>query len=139
MIGDGALRPTVEQQVEDLGIKGSVIFKGNIDNVADYLNAIDLIVMPSLFEGLPLTLIEQQANGLSCVVSDTITKEADKTGQLTFLPLKDGPIKWGELIRNFPFVIDRKEKSRQSIKLINDAGYSIKKESLNLLKLYATL
>ena len=92
MIGDGALRPTVEQQVEDLGIKGSVIFKGNIDNVADYLNAIDLIVMPSLFEGLPLTLIEQQANGLSCVVSDTITKEADKTGQLTFLPLNDGSI-----------------------------------------------
>ena len=78
LIGDGAMRTEIEQKVACLGLTNKVTFTGNIDNVSEYLNAADIIIMPSLYEGLPLTLVEQQANGLQCAVSDTITAEADK-------------------------------------------------------------
>ena len=85
LIGDGGLRSQTEKQVDDLGLQNVVTFTGSINNVNEYLNAMDIILMPSLFEGLPLSLIEQQANGLQCVVSDAISTECDKSGNIKFL------------------------------------------------------
>ena len=51
----------------------------------------DLFLFPSLFEGLPVVLVEAQAAGLKCVVSDTITNETDVTGRVEFLGLKESP------------------------------------------------
>lgn len=136
LIGDGELRPTVEKQVKDLGLDKYVLFTGNVNNVCDYLNAMDIVVMPSLFEGLPLTLVEQQANGLSCVVSDTITREADMTGNLVFLPLKEGPLKWANIIIKMKTDYDRVGKSQRSVESIIKAGYSIEEEALKLAKYY---
>lgn len=136
LIGDGPLRETVEKQVDDNGLRDNVYFTGNIDNVVDYINAMDLVVMPSLFEGLPLTLIEQQTNGLHCICADTITREVDKTGNLTFLSLADGAKKWAEVIENIPAHYDREtysEKARQDIKI---AGYSIQEEANKLIHYY---
>lgn len=136
LIGDGELRPAVEQLAKDLGVDNKVFFTGNVDNVSDYLNAIDIVVMPSLFEGLPLTLVEQQANGLSCIVSDSITRDADKTGNLIFLALKDGANKWAEVIKNINQKEDRIEKSFKAIKSIKKAGYSIHEEAKKLVYYY---
>ena len=69
-------------EVKQSGLGQYVTFAGGVDNVEAYLSAIDVIAMPSLFEGLPLTLVEQQVNGLPCVVSDTITAEVDFAGRM---------------------------------------------------------
>lgn len=136
LIGDGPLRSQVKKKVLDLGLSDVVCFTGNIDNVNEYLNAIDLIVMPSLFEGLPLSLIEQQASGLQCVVSETITREVDKTGNLLFLPLSQSAKEWAEKIDSYKDEFTREERSLRAVESIRVAGYSIKEEARKLRSYY---
>ena len=136
LIGDGPLRDSVNQQANSLGIADKVLFLGNIDNVNDYLNAIDIILMPSLYEGLPLTLIEQQTNGLQCVVSDVITKEADKTGNLYFIILDECVTKWVETVTSIDCLSFRGLRSDKAINDITTAGYNIQIEAEKLNKYY---
>jgi glycosyltransferase involved in cell wall biosynthesis len=135
LIGDGPLKNDVILKARSMGILDNILFTGNIDNVYDYLNAIDIIVMPSFFEGLPLSLIEQQTTGLQCVVSDVITKEADKTGNLFFLSLSDKSSKWAQIIDSID-CSDRKLRSIRAEKDIIEAGYSIKSEAEKLREYY---
>ena len=138
LIGEGPLQNDIREKVQGLGLTDKVVFTGNINNVHEYLNAIDMVIMPSYFEGLPLTLIEQQANGLRCVVSDTITREADKTNSLTFLPL-DAPVSdWADTIENILATDkgDRYERSISNITKIERCGYSIQEEARKLQAYY---
>lgn len=136
LIGDGPQRKDVEQQVGEYGLSERVIFTGNINNVDEYLCAIDMIVMPSLFEGLPLTLIEQQACGLHCVVADTITKEADKTGNIKFLSLGSPIEEWVNCIEKSEVEIEREKCSKAAIEKITEAGYNIAVEANKLRNVY---
>lgn len=138
LIGDGPLRPDLEAEVAHQGLTGMVTMTGNIDNVNEYLNAMDLVLMPSLYEGLPLTLIEQQANGLKCVVADTITREADKTKSLTFLSLNAPVSSWVDTVLEVleEDKDDRLDRSHSNIKKIADCGYSIQEEARKLNAYY---
>ena len=139
LIGDGAMRPEIEKKVDSLGLNDKVTFTGNINNVSDYLNAIDLIVMPSLFEGLPLTLVEQQANGLQCIVSDTITKEVDKTGNLCFVSLNASISEWVQSIENCNCKQGREQRSKKAVNDIAKEGYSIQTEAMQLVGFYKSV
>jgi glycosyltransferase involved in cell wall biosynthesis len=139
LIGDGSFQTIIKEQVENLGLKTIVFFTGNIDNVNEYLNAFDLILMPSLYEGLPLTLIEQQANGLQCVCSDVITKEVDKTGNILFVSLKQTAADWAEEISRFIKLENRKIRSKNAVEKIKNAGYSIKEEAWKLFCFYKSI
>lgn len=139
LIGDGPQKALIEKQVRDYGLDNrQVIFTGNIECVDSYLNAIDIIVMPSLYEGLPLTLIEQQANGLICLCSDVITKEVDKTGNLKFLSLQEPIENWVHTLQESVNVSARESYSKIAIELITKAGYNIHKEGVRLLDLYSS-
>ena len=139
LIGDGALRGEIEIKAREYGIFDSITFTGNINNVDEVLNAMDIVLMPSLFEGLPLTLIEQQANGLQCVCSDAITTEADKTGNLRFISLNQSANEWASEIISFINIADRNKRSIEAIKKIKKAGYSIQEEADKLADLYMRL
>lgn len=136
LIGDGLLRPEMEKRVQIEGLSDAIQFAGNIDNVNDYLNAMDLILMPSLYEGLPLSLMEQQANGLKCVVSDTITREVDKTGNLTFISLDTAAEDWANYIKTLNLKENRKHCSDVAIEKIKSSGYSISDEAGKLRNIY---
>lgn len=138
LIGDGSLRSEIEDIINKYCLQNIICMTGNISNVSDYLNAMDMVLMPSLFEGLPLTLIEQQANGLRCIVSDVITRESDKTGNLTFLPLTMDASKWATEIRNITIDSDaeRLARSLAAVESIKKNGYSIQVESKKLLDYY---
>lgn len=136
LIGDGELRSEIVSLARNYGIFDKITFTGNINNVDEVLNAIDLVLMPSLFEGLPLTLIEQQANGLQCVCSDAITTEADKTGNIHFVSLKKSAKEWSSEIVSFINVTDREKRSREAIERIKKAGYSIQEEAEKLAEFY---
>ncbi|MEF9985347.1 MAG: glycosyltransferase family 1 protein [Clostridia bacterium] len=75
LVGDGSLRKELEEKVQSLNIAKNVIFAGNVFDTFKYYSSMDIFVFPSLYEGLPLTLIEAQANGLPCIISENITKE----------------------------------------------------------------
>ncbi len=94
LIGDGNLRPKIEVKAEQLGISDKIVFLGLRDDIPDLLQAFDLFLFPSLYEGLPVTLVEAQASGVKIVASSTITPEVDITGLITFCDLKDTPEYW---------------------------------------------
>ncbi len=90
LLGDGDLRPQMEQKAANLGLSHCVHFLGVREDVAQLMQAMDVFVFPSLFEGLPVTLVEAQATGLRCLISDTITKEVDMgAGLIQFAKLGD--------------------------------------------------
>ena len=136
LIGEGGLRSNVQQLAQECGISEQTFFIGTIDNVAAYLSACDILCMPSLYEGLPLTLIEAQANGLPCVVSENITKEADKTGNVSFLPLEAGAQVWAQQLLQMPDDQDRHQCSTAAIDSIKRCGYGIETEAGKLKDYY---
>lgn len=96
LIGDGHLRSEMEELAIELGIKDRVFFIGKVSNVPECLSAMDLFLFPSLFEGLPFTLIEAQANGLPCLCSDVITPETFVMDNVATLSLDAPTHKWVE-------------------------------------------
>ena len=76
LIGGGKEEGYLREQTENLGITDKVIFTGWIQNVCDYLAAGDIFVFPSLFEGLPVSVLEAQASGLPCIISKAVPEEA---------------------------------------------------------------
>ncbi len=113
LIGDGELRLQVEEKVCDLGIENNVKFLGLRHDVPAILSqAIDIFVLPSLSEGLCLALVESQAAGLSCVVSDTVPTEAIVVNDLvTRVPLDHPPTLWAHAIK---MAVEKKNGERRS-------------------------
>ena len=94
LVGDGELEGEIRASVERLGLSSVVAFAGNQAEVAAFYSAMDVFVFPSLFEGLGMALVEAQVNGLACVASDCVPKEANVLGRVTFLSLSDSPETW---------------------------------------------
>lgn len=97
LIGEGKLEATVRQQAEQKNLK-NVRFLGSRADVNELLSAMDVFLFPSLFEGLPVTLIEAQAAGLPVAASDTITEEVVITPLVQRLSLNDSAKKWAEQV-----------------------------------------
>ena len=93
LLGEGTLRGAIERQVERLGLRDCVYMTGNVRNVADYLNAMDVFAFPSLFEGMPLSVMEVQANGLPCVLSTGVPNDVYLTDLIHSLSLEQ-PALW---------------------------------------------
>ncbi len=98
LVGDGVLRKEIEEKIRTLNLENKVSFLGNRLDIADLLSAFDVFLFPSLWEGLPLTLIEAQSAELPCFVSDTITKDIHCSNLMTYLPLDIGAEKWADCI-----------------------------------------
>lgn len=87
LVGEGELEETIRQKVQILGIKEQVIFTGTRPDVNKLYSAMDVFCLPSFYEGLPVVLVEAQANGLPCVVSDRVTSEAREEKNFLAFPL----------------------------------------------------
>ena len=99
IVGDGVLRKNFEKKIEEYNLKKKVILVGAVNNVEDYKQAMDCFILPSLFEGFGIVLLEAQAAGLKCFASKyVVPRETNVTGNVTFLDLKDGPKCWAECI-----------------------------------------
>ncbi len=136
LVGDGERRELVSQKAKEMGIEDSVIFAGLTDDAPAYLSGFDVFTLPSFFEGLPLVLVEAQANGLYCIASDHVTKEADKTGNISFLSIDKGSKIWAEEILKRADNKNREETSAIAIKTLKEKGYSAKDEAEKLLMFY---
>ena len=82
LVGDGQEKEALEKQAKDLNISENVRFLGSRSDVADLMNLFDVFVFPSIYEGLPLVLVEAQAADLPCVVSEAIVSEAIFTDKI---------------------------------------------------------
>ena len=100
LVGKGELEEKIRAYVSSKNLGDSVIFAGVRADIPSVMSAMDVFVFPSFFEGMPNTVIEAQATGLPCVIADTITREADITGLVEYLPLSMSAKDWAELALN---------------------------------------
>ena len=99
LIGNGEKEDEIKKKVEKLGIQNSVLFMGHRDDVNELMQAMDVFVMPSIYEGLPVVGIEAQAAGLPCFMSkDVITDEVKIAENVKFISLDDNAEKWADEI-----------------------------------------
>lgn len=98
LCGSGENEPLCREEAKKAGMSEKILFLGEVTNPEDYLSAMDVFVLPSLFEGLPLVGVEAQASGLPCVFSDKITEEAAILNTSQFLSLSESDDVWAEAI-----------------------------------------
>ena len=98
LVGNGILEDEIKKTVNDYNIADKVIFAGVRKDISNVMSAFDVFAFPSFYEGMPNVIIEAQANGLNCVLSDTVTKEADITGLLKYCSLNDSAERWAKNI-----------------------------------------
>lgn len=89
LIGTGELEDIIKDKVRQLGLEEKVRFLGVRRDIPDLMQAMDVFVMPSRYEGLPVVSVEAQASGLRCVFSDVVTRDLDVTGLCSFVDLSD--------------------------------------------------
>jgi len=127
LVGDGALRQEIEDMVKTLNVDDAVHFWGVRSDISTLLNAMDIFVSPSKFEGLPFCLIEAQALSLPCFTSTNVSSQAKITNLLSFIDLKETPEKWADLV-----LAKRNYKRINMTENIRKAGYDIKTEAANI-------
>lgn len=124
LLGDGPDKAAIEDKCTELGIREKVLFLGNCKQPEDYYQAFDLFLLPSLYEGLPGVLVEAQASGLRCLVSDTVTKEAQATDLVTYLDIRTPASAWADEI-----LARADYERRDTYQEIAAAGLDIKKQA----------
>lgn len=135
LIGDGELEANFKAKAAQLGIAESVLFMDRQSNVGEWMSAMDLFVLPSLYEGLGIVLVEAQCNGLPCVVSQEAYNEevAIYPNQLSVLPLSRGAEAWANhILDKAAAALDR----NVDLSVLQACGYDMKTEITKLEKLY---
>lgn len=132
LIGEGELEEKIKEKVKTLGLEEKVLFLGRKSDAYRYYQAMDLFLLPSRYEGLPVVGVEAQACGLPCVFSDCVTEEAKLLDSTVFVSGgKDEYVR--KVIEGLE--MERKDTSEEMRK----AGYDIKIEAEKLLKFYERL
>ena len=117
--------------LEDMGLENHVILTGNVTNVADYLSTMDVFVFPSLYEGLPLSILEVQANGLPCVISDRVPEDVFLTELLRPVSLDAPKRQWVDAILNA-----RRAEALKYNRQLRDSEYTVEKAMEKIYHIY---
>ena len=132
LVGEGELQMQAARKAVELGVADDVIMTGNRNDVPELLGAMDRFCFPSLWEGLPVTLIEAQAAGLPCIISDTISRDADVSPLVTRLPLGDAA-RWADEL------LDPKHYRADASAYIVRAGFDVRASAQRMFELYCEL
>lgn len=134
LVGDGPLKKKMEEYAVSKVKDGSIIFLGRRSNIPQLLSAFDVFILPSLFEGAPVSAIEAQFAGLPCLLSDTITKSINAT-DCEYLSLNMSPEFWARKIKMNTEFDGRLIKYKKMI----DYGYDIQSTAKELEEYYLSL
>lgn len=140
-IGSGETEGKIKKIIKEKRLNDRVYFTGDISNVSDYLQGMDCFLLPSRYEGLPYVLIEAQASGLSCIVSDKVSNEANLSGDIQFLPI-DGFDNWAneiELIKKIVENGNRDELCQEWKVKLRKSGYDISDNTKQLINIYQNM
>lgn len=131
LVGDGELRNEIEAKIKEWKLEDSVHLFGMVKNTKELYQAMDVMVMPSLFEGLPMVGVEAQASGLPCVYSEPITREVDVVG-CSYLALSESADTWAKAAIEAAEKKERRSYPRE----LDELGFNIKLEAKRLEELY---
>ena len=122
LIGDGDNRSNIEELICKKNLNEDVLVLGIREDVPDLLSAMDIFVLPSRYEGLGIVLLEAQANGMKCVTSDVVPKEANGADGVTYISLENSDAEWAEAIIN-NIVTDRLSNSLVQRRRLIERGF----------------
>lgn len=131
LVGIGELEDAIREKVDNLGIGDKVVFLGRRNDVPALMSVFDALLFPSFHEGMPNVVIEAQASGLPCVISDTITSQADITGLVKYLPLNASAEFWADEVIKTASLSER-ENTRDKF---YNAGYDQKSVTEEFIRL----
>lgn len=132
-VGDGTDMQMLKKKSKTLGIDSKVIFLGNSDRVYELYSAMDLLLFPSLFEGVPMTLIEAQASGLKILASDVITSDIKITNLICFEKLGSDTEQW---IADINRIIKENKEREDYNKIIVTSDFNITLSAKKLINIY---
>ena len=133
LVGNGELKNEVEDLLKSKGLLQETIFLSNRTDVPELLQAMDVFLFPSLYEGLSIALIEAQAAGLPCLISDTIDPRSAICDQVKILSLKQPAEEWAQEVENQKKTeIDRS----RAILDVDKSGYNIRHTAKMMEKIY---
>ena len=127
MVGDGPDKNKITKKLDNAGFKDKYLILSNRDDVPDLLNIMDAFVFPSLYEGLPLSLVEAQIARIPCFVSDKVNESAIISNLVTRISLRDSAEKWADMVLSY-------EKPKRI--MVKDADWDIKKITKKLERIY---
>ncbi|MBX4270562.1 glycosyltransferase family 1 protein [Clostridium estertheticum] len=130
--GDNGIESNIKDKAQKEGVFQDVNFMGMRTDISDLLQAMDVFVFPSIYEGLPVTLIEAQASGIKCIVSDIITDEVKITNLIEFISLDKSAEFWAKKI----MIYNNDYKRLDTCEEIMQAGFDIKRVSSELEQMY---
>ena len=130
LVGDGELFNSVKEIVDKKRLSNDVLFLGNISNVNEVMQAMDVFILPSLYEGLPLVGVEAQAAGLPLFVSNNVSKELKLTNSITFLPIENVD-KW---VKEVSKVVNKPRYENKH--LLKEKGFDIAETTSIICKIY---
>lgn len=132
LIGSGELEESIKEKVKSVGLQNSVIFLGTTNEVYRYYQAMDVFVLPSRYEGLPVVGIEAQTSGLPCLFSTEMTKETQITDNALMVELDKGADYWSDLI-----IASSSCSRKHTLNEITSAGFDIKTQARHLENYYS--
>ena len=140
LMGDGPLMQDIREKVRAMDLEQNVVFAGRINDAYRRLAAMDVMVFPSLLEGLPNVVLEWQAEGLPCLISDRITKECALSPLVHFMPISESPDTWARKAISLQIPDEkRKQESVAAIQTLTDNGFEIRENTEKLEELYRKL
>lgn len=131
LLGEGPDRPMLEEKNSQMGLQNVVVLTGNMTQVADYLSAMDVFAFPSLYEGLPLSVMEAQANGLPCVISDRVPEDVFLTELVTPLSLEAPKEQWVEALLQA-----KRENPEQYSRNLQQSEYTVEAAMDKIYRIY---
>ncbi len=132
LVGEGELFEEIQGKIRELGIERSVICTGAVNNVNELLSGMDVFLLPSVSEGLPVVAVEAQAAGLPCVMSKNVTEEVGILSTSTYLDLSDSVDVWSDELLRFREV----RRDMDTLTVLREKGYDIETEGKKLDSFY---
>ena len=138
LMGTGDKMDEIKEKVSQLKLNDKVFFLGSVNNVEEIIQGMDIMLFPSLFEGLPNVVIEWQAAGLPCILSDKITEECAVCDLVKFVSIEQGVDKWIDVLNTINVYNDaeRKEMSSYACKMLIKNSFEIEENVSKLEKIY---
>ncbi len=137
LVGTGCLENLIRDKICSLNIQDSLIMAGLRTDIPNMLNVMDVFLFPSLWEGLPLSVLEAQASGLPVFLSDVITREVAVTETCFFNSLNVSAEEWACVIdKEMASISTRETLVMRNKSLLTKAGFNIAMEADELRKLY---
>ncbi len=133
LIGGGNEKDKIQKRIIDSNLENYVKIIGNVNNVTDYLQAMDIFVFPSRYEGLGIASVEAQASGLPVLASSHVPKDIKVTDNVSFLDINSSIKIWYDTLNK---MLLTNERSKEVFKQISQKGYNIQQTAKDLRNIY---